>query len=64
MCYSNYDYAQFASNTEEQSDMTDEEKLLLDAYTLSVEEEKIDHNLIMCLIERICASQEDGNLVI
>lgn len=62
--YSNYDYAQFASNTEEQTDMTEEEKLLLEAYTLSIEEEKIDQNLVMCLIERICASQEDGKCVI
>lgn len=58
--FSNYDYSQFAKNAEEQTDMSEEDKLLLESYTLSIEEEKIDQNLTLCLVERISASQEDG----
>lgn len=58
---SSYDYVTDAK-TEDQADMSAEDKLLLEAYTLCLDEDKIDYNLIVCLLERICASQEEGNI--
>ncbi|XP_055954066.1 3'-5' RNA helicase YTHDC2-like isoform X2 [Argiope bruennichi] len=47
-----------------QLEIQEEDKLLLDAYTHSVDEEKIDHDLILCLLSRIYASHEEGAVLI
>ncbi|GIY23789.1 3'-5' RNA helicase YTHDC2 [Caerostris extrusa] len=54
-----------ANNTvEDQLETREEDKVLIDAYTHSIDEEKIDHDLIICLLTRISASQEDGSVLI
>ncbi|GFU19130.1 3'-5' RNA helicase YTHDC2 [Nephila pilipes] len=52
------------NEVESQSDLQEEDKLLLEAYQHSIDEEKIDHDLIICLLTRICASQEEGSILV
>ncbi|XP_054714089.1 3'-5' RNA helicase YTHDC2-like [Uloborus diversus] len=49
---------------ENQLEISEEDKILLDSYTHSVDEDKIDHELVLCLLERICGSQEEGSVLI
>ncbi|XP_015929708.1 3'-5' RNA helicase YTHDC2 isoform X2 [Parasteatoda tepidariorum] len=50
--------------SDNQLELPEEDKLLLDAYLHSVDEEKIDHDLILCLLERVCGSHEEGAVLI
>lgn len=49
-----------AETIEEQKSILEEDRILLEAYSHSVDEEKIDYDLIICLLSRISASQEEG----
>lgn len=53
-----------AETLEEQKSILEEDRILLEAYSHSVDEEKIDHDLILCLLGRISASQEEGRCII
>ncbi|KAG8185460.1 hypothetical protein JTE90_019719 [Oedothorax gibbosus] len=49
---------------EEHKSLLEEDRILLEAYSHSVDEEKIDHDLVVYLLSRISASQEEGSVLI